>query len=191
MKLERLSPNKIKYSISFEELMGKGFFHEEMLEGSFIWDELFDEMLDEAGRQYELEASGTVSIEIFSLTSKELVLILTLDEEEPRAEGRSLESTLAEDNTGQRAFSFQSIEEVIALARRLRGPRAASDGGALYVYDNQYVMLFSDRISIGAIGLCEEYGSKCEETPAFIEEYGEKLIESNSIEILNRHFSRT
>ena len=82
MKLERISANKIKYSITFEELTNKGFLQDEILKESFLWDVLFDEMLDEAGRIFELNHFGAVSVEIFSLTSKELVLILTIEEDD-------------------------------------------------------------------------------------------------------------
>lgn len=78
MKLERISQNKIKYSITFEELLDKGL-HEEEFE-SFIWYELFDEMVEIAKQKYQCDIPDTISIEIFSLNSSEIVLILTMDE---------------------------------------------------------------------------------------------------------------
>src|SRR4051794_33301068 len=117
MKLERISPNQIKYSISFEELSYKGLIEEEMLKDSFIWDALFDEMLDEANRIYELETCDAVSVEIYSLTPKELILILTLEVDELNQSftDNHVDHQIQSDNV---VVMFDDIEDCIQFSKR-------------------------------------------------------------------------
>jgi len=188
MKLERISMNKIKYSITFEELSGRGFIQEEMLDESFVWDELFDEMLDEASKEYQLETYDAVSIEIFSLTSKELVLILTLDEEDIVDENEPK----LEDCIDQKCllFRFDDIEGGILLAKALQNLSLGDVMSSLYYFKKGYYLLLDQSCikNDGLMSLCEEYGVLSTVSPFYIIEYGKLIVKDEAIETLQKYF---
>lgn len=188
MKLERISANKIKYSISFEELSGKGFLQDEMLKESFIWDDLFDEMLDEASKIYELETDGSVSIEIFSLTAKELVLILTLDEHE--LNGVKEEETVINTENKIIVFQFDELEDSILLSKALHNLNLTLVPSSLYYFKDQYYLLLSNHESIhdGLVSVCKEYGRIATITHAFLKEYGKLVVDEIAFDTLARYF---
>lgn len=78
MKLERISSNKIKYSITFEELSERGIMENDL--DSPIWNHLFEEMLELADQAYHVGESDMLTIEIYSFNVQELVFILTVGE---------------------------------------------------------------------------------------------------------------
>lgn len=189
MKLERISSNKIKYSITFEELTNKGFVQDELLKDSFIWDVLFDEMLDEASRIYELNDFGAVSIEIFSLTSRELVLILTLEEEEPLQDSTITDEFLEIDENQSLLFKFEDFEHLILLAKRLESLNIIHVDSSLYSIEESYYLKIDSTIDREALeSLCGDYGEQAGVTEAYMEDYGIVIIEKDAIPLINFHF---
>ncbi len=193
MELERIAPNKIKYSISFEELMEKGLLQEDMLHESFIWDVLFDEMLDQASKEYDLDHFGTVSIEIFSLTSKELVLILTLEEEViyPCVQsGDPIIKDLYLDDRCYFLFEFADLDDIISFSLRLKTTSLPHGNSSLYKWKNKYFLKIDvfhlEQDSIRS--LLSEYGSISQLTAAYLDDYGKRIITRDAIPTLQRYF---
>ncbi|MGE8204357.1 adaptor protein MecA [Heyndrickxia sp. NPDC080065] len=183
MKLERLARNKIKYSISFEELSAKGFLEGEI--ESFIWYDLFDEMVEIAQEEYHCEIPDTISIEIFSLNSKEIVLILTMDEISQQEE--IIQNQLIHSHIKESIYCFESIENVIALANRLNN-LSISTNSKLIVFEDQYFLVLPTKQPINV--LCEEFGDVSSLSVYMLEEYGNIIIEQNALGILTGYFNR-
>lgn len=191
VKLERIAPNQIKYIISFEELTYKGFSEEELLEESFVWDTLFDEMLDEASRMFQLESTGAVSIEIYSLTAKELVLILTIDEDEVDELFSSDEMTLKVNlDPIYLTVAFADIEDCITLVNELENLQFNELISTLYILEEVYYLLIekSTEPNESLLAITEEFGEISTITSAFLDDYGKMIIENNAINILNHYF---
>ncbi|RST58207.1 hypothetical protein D5F11_018210 [Siminovitchia terrae] len=190
MKLERISSNKIKYSITFEELTNKGFLQDELLRDSFVWDVLFDEMLDEASRIYELNDFGAVSIEIFSLTSRELVLILTLEEEEVWHD-TIIKDELPEAEKDQGLlYRFEEFDHVILLVKRLASLNIDCASSTLFAFRDLYYLKM-DGVSIihdTIESLCSEYGEEAGVSEAYLEEYAVKIIDKKAFPLIDDHF---
>ncbi|MBM7713653.1 adaptor protein MecA [Siminovitchia sp. FSL H7-0308] len=191
MKLERIAANKIKYSITFEELTKKGFLQDEILKESFLWDVLFDEMLDEAGRIFELNHFGAVSVEIFSLTSKELVLILTIEEDD---EEDDIPSIIAGNDSNKRnrslLFQFDDFEHVILLSKRLKESSVPLGKNSLYAFKNKYFFKVKANPKHYEYfdSLFSEYGDKSIFSDAYLDDYGELIVKNEAIYILQQHF---
>ncbi|MBW8349108.1 adaptor protein MecA [Bacillus sp. IITD106] len=190
MRLERISSNQIKYSISFEELTCKGFLQEEMMKDTFIWDSLFDEMLDEASRIYELDTYGAVSIDIYSLTSKELVLILTIDEDDMKdtpAEGKKKYHPL---NDHIIIIAFDDIEHCILLAKSLSQHNLGELQSSLYFFkSNYYLAIIKTCVKSEKLyGICEEYGNLVNTSIEYLEDYGKKIMNHNAIQTMDHYF---
>ncbi|MCJ7839438.1 adaptor protein MecA [Lederbergia sp. NSJ-179] len=190
MRLERIALNQIKYSISIDELTIKGFTEEEMLKEPLVWDALFDEMLDEASRIYNLETCEAMSVEIYSMNHNELVLILTLDEEDlidPKIGIHAPAIILEQDFL---IFSFDNIEDCIFLAKRLIEVERFHSIGSLYALKDRYylVMMKGGMKQEAILALGEEYGERSTVTWAYLEEYGTLIIDKTAIQTLNAHF---
>ncbi|KQL53681.1 hypothetical protein AN964_09325 [Heyndrickxia shackletonii] len=183
MKLERLSQNKLKYSITFEELVKKGFL-EEGLE-SFIWHDLFDEMVEVAKEEYHFEVTDSISIEIYSLNPKEIVLILTIDEISELIEEGIENNGINRKNI----YCFQSIEDVILLSLCVHNLQL-NIASKLIQFENQYyIIIQSDNLNTFPF-LCEEYGTQTNTSAEFLEEYGVPIIEHNALDVISTYFSR-
>ncbi|MGE6258864.1 adaptor protein MecA [Heyndrickxia sporothermodurans] len=180
MKLERLAGNKIKYSITFEELSAKGFLQEEF--ESFIWYDLFDEMVEIAKKEYHCDIPDTISIEIFSLNSKEIVLILTMGE--VKQEGNHVNQFI-DSKIKKTIFIFESIEDIILLAFCLNNLQINANCKLVVFEDNYYLITANEH---PLIILFKEYGKEANLSISLIEEYGHIIIENNALEQLITYF---
>lgn len=188
MKLERISQNQIKYSISFEELSYKGLIEEEMTKDTFLWDELYDEMLDEANKMYKLEMSDAVSIDIYSLTSQELILILTLEDDEliDHDESEEIFNSL---RSGQMVIKFDQLEDCIQLTKRLI-QTTIEVKSSMYFFQSQYCLILNleNGNAESLIALAQEYGNISSITDVYIQEYGKQIIPMNAIQLMDQYF---
>ncbi|GER66045.1 hypothetical protein BpJC7_06230 [Weizmannia acidilactici] len=181
MKLERISSNKIKYSISFDELTERGILVNDL--DSPVWNHLFDEMLELADEAYDVGGSEMLSIEIYSLSVHEMVLILTLGEEDEATSGRDW---FDEDNPLQEdVYWFQSIEEVIALARFLKNVGQIAET-SLYCFEERYYLLVEPGAKMAPFFL--EYGERARISPFMVREYGLAVFENGALHRILEHF---
>ncbi|MGV3466935.1 MAG: adaptor protein MecA [Heyndrickxia sp.] len=184
MKLERLSQNKLKYSITFEELVKKGFL-EDGLE-SFIWHDLFDEMVEVAKEEYHFEVTDSISIEIYSLNPKEIVLILTMDEISDIVEE---ETTINEINRYS-IYCFESIEDVILLSLSVQNLKLLKIDSKLLQFENEYYLIIHSNELKSITLLCEEYGKLTNTSAELLEEYGIPIITQHALDVISTYFSK-
>lgn len=190
MKLERIALNQIKYSISFEELSFKGITEEELLKEPYVWDALFDKMLDEAHRVYDLQDCEAMAVEIYSLNANELVLILTLEDEDIIDSPIGLPEPIVPTDEDHVIFTFATIDDCIYLAKRLSGIELMQSISTLYALKNSYyLVIMKGNFKPGRLfALGEEYGERCTQTWAYLQDYGKSLIEKTALETLNSNF---
>ncbi|MBS4209746.1 adaptor protein MecA [Bacillus sp. FJAT-50079] len=190
MKLERISPNQIKYSITFEELTLKGFIHDEMLKESYIWDDLFEDMLDEASKLFELDECEAVAIEIYSLTSQELVLIVTLDDETVESSNLPSYNEKRYSDRKHVVFEFMDIEDWISLSKSIDIGSKYKLKSSLYMFKGAYylILTFVDAYQEGIVAQCEEYGRTTVITEAILDEYGMAVCHDKAFETFQQYF---
>lgn len=180
MKIELLSSNKIKYSITLDELSDKGFLQEGLWKDSFLWHDLFDEMLEEANKIFNLNASGSVAIEIYSFTTEELILILTVDDENEWMEKLyNYGAFVKKMNDEKVVFSFDSLEDLLALVQSFHHLQLELDC-KLYFYEEKYMLVLNRQLE-RVLLLCEEFGNKTTVSNHVLEEYGKLILEKNTI----------
>lgn len=190
MELERLSSNQIKYSIPIDELIMKGLTKDELFKQPEIWDSLFDEMLDEASKRFELDACEAVAVEIYSMTANELVLILTFEDECLDETTFIDEKLLHYTPTEEIKVMFDNFEDCLSFAKRLHYLFTRQIESRLYEYQSNYylMLLTSEKNRRGVYALGEEYGEILYESLAIVEEYGNCIIEKRAIETLQQIF---
>ncbi|XXM74148.1 adaptor protein MecA [Lysinibacillus sphaericus] len=196
MRLERISDNKIKFSISVEELEQKGLFEQEQWKDSVMWHDLFEDMLDEVQGKFGIEAQMEITVEIESFDEEEICMILTLeldDEDYSDFEG-SMEQVqpIIENDL---LFHFIDFEEIIDVLNRLRHSSKFEDRPleiSLYTYESKYYLLFENiprsmYLLLKTIVL--EYGASSNQTAYIIKEYGHPIVLKQAMEKVTKYFT--
>ncbi|WP_175991179.1 adaptor protein MecA [Bacillus sp. Marseille-Q1617] len=195
MRLERISDNKIKFSISVEELEQKGLFEQDQWKDSLIWHDLFEDMLDEVQGKFGIEAQMEITVEIESFDDEEICMILTLeldDEDYSDVEGSiELFHPIIEKDL---LFHFADLDGVIDVMNRLRHTQKFQSGSleiSFFHYEANYYLLFENiprslHLMIESVVL--EYGTLSNQTKYMIMEYGHAIILKHTMEKMTNYF---
>jgi adapter protein MecA 1/2 len=191
MRLERLNYNKIKIFLTSDDLYDRGLSKEDLWRDSLKWNQLFHDMLEEANEEFGVEIHGTIAVEIFSLHTQGMVMILTIEgsDAEESLDNVFIEMQMAIGGTEEILFEFTNIEEVIQLSKRFASMNVK--GGSLYSMDGKYFLLF-ERIDAEEknklLSVLAEYGDPSLLSVYRLMEYGNKIIDNHAIETLVTFF---
>jgi adapter protein MecA 1/2 len=197
MRMERLSQDKIRIFLTFDDLTERGIQKEDMWREIPKVHELFSEMMDQAYNELGFDASGPLAVEVFAMPAQGMVVIVTrgkLERDsdsatEDEEEVYELEVTLEQSEAI--IYRFRDIEDAIGAAKTLAGH--LTDEGRMYRYQNQWILCF-DPAGLEASGyhaliaVLAEYGDATSITPAVLEEYGQLIIASDAVKVLADNF---
>ncbi|TFE29963.1 genetic competence negative regulator [Cohnella luojiensis] len=198
MRMERLSQDKIRIFLTFDDLTERGIQKEDMWREIPKVHELFSEMMDQAYNELGFDASGPLAVEVFAMPAQGMVVIVTrgkLERDtdsiaEDEEEVYELEVTLEQSEAI--IYRFRDIEDAIGAAKTLVGH--LTEEGRMYRYQNQWVLCF-DPAGLESTGyhaliaVLAEYGEATSITPAVLEEYGKLIIGSQAVKVLAEHFT--
>lgn len=193
MRLERLTYNKIKIFLTTDDLTDRGLTKEDIWKDSLKWHQLFHEMLEEANEEFGVDFHGSVAVEIFSIQAQGMIMIVTIeDQEEENLNDPFLEMHVSFNGREELLFSFHDFEEVIQLAKRLQ--MVEYFNGGLYFMNQKYYFYINDlrthEMNLETItAILAEYGQCSFSSIHYIEEYGNKIIDTRAVEIINHYFS--
>jgi adapter protein MecA 1/2 len=77
MKIERVNRDKIRIYLSAEELVERGIKRDEMVGPFPHLHDLLMEMMEKAADEIGFEAEGPLAVEVFSMASQGMVLVVT------------------------------------------------------------------------------------------------------------------
>src|SRR5690554_2877561 len=77
MRIERLSPDKIRIFLTFDDLVERGIQKDDIWREIPRVHELFSEMMDQAYSELGFDASGPLAVEVFALPVQGMVIIVT------------------------------------------------------------------------------------------------------------------
>ncbi|WP_199614983.1 genetic competence negative regulator [Paenibacillus alkalitolerans] len=198
MKIERLSQDKIRIFLTFDDLMERG------IQKNDIWlseipkvHELFNDLMDHAYSELGFDASGPLAVEVFSMPAQGMVVIVTkgkpngsesaAEEDEDIYE---MEVTLEESDLI--SYTFHDFEHLISAAKRI-GPQY-TDAGSLYSYKDKWILQLDyedseERQFDNLISILSEFGEANSLTEAVLEEYGKPVIRDNAIGTIRTRFA--
>lgn len=192
MRLEKLTNNRIKIHLTFDDLCDRGLTKDDIWKDSIKWQYFFHEMLEEANHMFGIEIQGSVAVEIFSIKAQGMIMILTLSDEytdeEILKEG-FLEMQVSMEEAVDTLFEFADLEDVIQVTKLLH--RNDISGGSLYHMNETYFLYFVDIEAIKEdqmVAILSEYGKSSITSIHVIKEYGKKIVEDQVIETFLRHF---
>ncbi|WP_070121166.1 genetic competence negative regulator [Bacillus marinisedimentorum] len=195
MRLERLTYNKIKIFLTFDDLTERGLTKEDLWQDIPKVHQLFREMMDEANVELGFEADGPIAVEVFALQAQGMVVIVTKGtpsaEEDEDFEDEYIEMQVTLDEKHDIFYEFAAFEDVIQLASRLLP--IGIEGGRLFSYNERYYVEFHPNEVEGMflddfVSLLAEFGSPSTITTHRVQEYGKCLMEKTAIHDIYRYF---
>jgi len=201
MKIERLSQDKIRIFLTFDDLSERGIQKEEMWQEIPKVYDLFTEMMDQAYSELGFDATGPLAVEVFALPAQGMVVIVTrgkydhhfggLSEDDMPDEIYEMEVTL--DESDKIVYVFQDFEVLIEASHMLKD--LVDGAGMLYHYMDRWFLylepeeLQSEKLP-AVIAVLAEFGESSSVTEAMLEEYGKKIMPQQAIEVICSHFQR-
>jgi adapter protein MecA 1/2 len=201
MKIERLSPDKIRIFLTFDDLVDRGIQKDDIWREIPKVHELFSDMMEQAYSELGFDANGPLAVEVFALPAQGMVIIVTRGKKQISFNGSDdsgfdadedvyeMEVTLEQSDLI--SYSFTDFEHVIR-ASKLAG-RFVSEGGTLFSYRDQYVLQLepldlSDEDYQSLISVLSEFGEASSVTSAMLTEYGKLIIADDAIGKLEQYF---
>jgi adapter protein MecA 1/2 len=200
MKIERLSQDKIRIFLTFDDLMERGIQKEDMWREIPKVHELFSEMMDQAHSELGFEASGPLAVEVFALPAQGMVVIVTRgkmetkhllqSEDEEDEEVYEMEVTLEQSDLI--SYSFHDFEHLLSVAKMINSD--LMDGGVLFSYKGKWILQLEpvemeEQRYQALIAMLSEFGQATSVTRAVLEEYGKVIIADDAVKVLCSHFS--
>ncbi|MCR6096546.1 adaptor protein MecA [Salipaludibacillus agaradhaerens] len=194
MRLERLAYDKMKISLSYEDLEQRGISTDKAWSDVPVIDELFQEMITEASEELNFEPEGPVVVEVFSIPSQGLVIIVTKTEDVfDDAELPFMQWEAFETKTHDaKLFKFNEFEDVIQLCKTLYTQNI--QGGKLFHYRQTYYLAFGDKELPAArektiYAICCEFGEPANLSVHKLNDYGKIIVPSQAIKRITTYFS--
>ncbi len=201
MKIERLSPDKIRIFLTYDDLVDRGIQKDDIWREIPKVHELFSDMMEQAYSELGFDANGPLAVEVFALPAQGMVIIVTrgkkqvsfggLEEDGYEADEDVYEMEVTLEQSDLISYAFADFEHVIRAAK-LAG-RYVSEGGSLYAYRDQWILQIepvelSDTDYQSLISVLSEFGEATSVTSAVLDEYGKTIIEDDAIAALERYF---
>jgi adapter protein MecA 1/2 len=209
MKIERISHNKIKVTLSVDDLEEWNIDIENLSYNSPETQEMFWNMMKKA----ELEAGFYVDdsqliIEAMPLQSEGFVIIVTrVDEDDDfesihkyiKSKFKKSELRVKRKNkkicSGLMIYMFSDFDDICSASTRLLNIYAGES--TLYRYKDYYYLALTRNCTLNSLPetvetILTEYGHKIPHPSiqeGFLNEHGSKIIENNALEVLQQYFS--
>ena len=200
MKIERLSQDRIRIFLTFDDLLERGIQKDDMWREPPKLHDLFSEMMEQAYNELGFEASGPLAVEVFAMPAQGMVVIVTRgkpgshdDHTEDDLDDELYEMEVTLEQSDIMMYSFRDFEDVISVSKQLDASNL-TESGRMYSYNSKWILalepaLIDQAKQNAVIALLAEYGEATSVTYAVLEEYGKLIIAENAIEQINRHFS--
>jgi adapter protein MecA 1/2 len=202
MKIERLTPDKIRIFLTFDDLTERGIQKEDMWREVPKVHELFSEMMEQAYSELGFDASGPLAVEVFALPAQGMVVIVTksrmnssnnhnqIDEEEDE-DVYEMEVTLEQSDLI--SYAFHDFEDLLSMSKVINP--LLVEGGILFFYQGKWILQLEpvdmeekESRYQALIAVLSEYGEATSVTRAVLEEYGKIIIADDAVKVLCSHF---
>ncbi|NHN28751.1 genetic competence negative regulator [Paenibacillus agricola] len=199
MKMERLSQDKIRIFLTFDDLTERGIQKDDMWREIPRVHELFSDMMDQAYAELGFDPTGPLAVEVLALPAQGMVVIVTRGKMEFHHTSDSYEEEVEEmyelevtmEQTDQISYVFHDFEDLLRMAKVIKP--LLTDGGILFSYKNKWFLQL-DAVNMeessyqSIIAVLSEYGDAASVTRAVLEVYGKTVIAADAINVLCTHF---
>jgi adapter protein MecA 1/2 len=203
MKIERLSPDKIRIFLTFDDLVERGIHKDDIWREIPKVHELFSEMMDQAYSELGFDATGPLAVEVFALPAQGMVIIVTRGKmshhhlrEEHDADTYDAEEVYEMEVTLEQSdlisYVFTDFE-ILLRAATVISRYVPDNGGTLFSYKNKWYLQLEpgemeEKHYNTLISVLSEFGDATSVTTAVLEEYGKVVIAEDAVNVLCAHF---
>lgn len=208
MKIEKISDNKIKITISLDDLEERNIDLDSLNYNSPAAQELFWDMMEQAEIQFGFNVSDSqLVIEPVPDSDDGFIITITRVEDEEDFESihkyiknRYKKNDLKVKRKNRKVFSslviysFSDFDDLCALAKKI-GPVYCGESSIYKLKDTYFLVLSKNSFNSSGTKALEtlfsEYGHKVNNAVFFegyLNEYAEKIIEYNAVEVLSNYF---
>lgn len=193
MRVERMSNEKFKIFLTFDDLMDRGLSRDELWSDLPRVHRIFSDMMYDAGIELGVELTGVLLVQVYLLQAQGMLVVVTRTEPvdfEDEEDYMEMKVTLDERN--EMMFCFDNFEDVIQAGIHLNQLNVI--GGSVYFYHEHYYMLFRDEDiwhldADQVIALLSEFASASTATSHRLIEYGKTIMDSHACEMIVEYFS--
>ena len=208
MKIERISDNIIKVTISLNDLEERNIDLSSLNYNSPAAQELFWDMMEQAEVQFGFNVSDSQLI-IEPIPDSDEGFIITITKIDDEGDFESIhkyiknkfrKSDIRVKKKGRKVlstvvvYSFNSFEDLCALGKKLQ-PLYTGDSTLYRCRETYYLLLTRSNFTVSDSKMFEillsEYGRKISNAgfyEGYLNEYGTRIVENNAIEVLNSYF---
>ncbi len=196
MRVDKLSNNKVRIFISYEDLAARGIDREELWQNGKKVQELFFDMMEVAYAEVGFEIIGPIAVEAFTMPTEGVVVIVTqipaLPTAPPAPDPAARSEPAERDPFGAFVFVFMDFEDVVRVTRALSG--FGHLFSSLYSYQGRYHLFFEDdAIEEGLYdavwSVLHEYGDVSNVTRAVLDEYGSLISDRFALQMIQQYFA--
>jgi|LSQX01.1.fsa_nt_gb adapter protein MecA 1/2 len=208
MRIEKINENKIKVTISLNDLEERNIDLDSINYNSPAAQELFWDMMEQAEIQFGFSASDSqLAIEAVPDDGEGFVVIITkLDEDgdfesiQKYIKNKFKKTDLRSKKKGSKIcssiviYSFDNFDDLCVLSNRLRNIYTGES--TLYKLKNTYFLILAKNSwSVDNLKMFEsllgEYGTMVQNTSfyeGYLDEYAVTIVECNAIDVINSYF---
>lgn len=190
MKLERLNYNKIKIFLTFDDLYEHGLTVDDIKRNELKVHAKIQRMVERACDEINFQMKGAIEIEIYSLHTQGLMMIITRDEEIFFLDDDWFNLQVTMEEQLQILYKFQTFEDLIQLCKVFDRLKIVLYSSVFY-YNNFYYLSIEKVLNNKydtVISLAAEYGSLSTLTIHQLLEYGISIVDQQAIEKIARAF---
>lgn len=197
MRVERLSQDKVRIFLTFDDLLERGIEKDDMWRDIPKVHDLFNDMMDQAHEEVGFTVNGPVAVEVYALPAQGMVVIVTRGRSDSTSNSEDIdfddiyEMQVTLEESDDIIFFFRDFEYLIQAAQRIE--TIVEDGGKAYLYQGRYYLVFEnteieqegyDRL----IAILSEFGEASTTTKYMLAEYGKVIVEEDAVGTLCRYF---
>ncbi|WP_079479929.1 genetic competence negative regulator [Halobacillus salinus] len=193
MRVERMSNEKFKIFLTFDDLSERGLSRDELWSDLPRVHRIFSDMMYDAGTELGEELSGVLLVQVYLLQAQGMLIIVTRSEPiDMDDEDDYLEMKVTLDESIEMMFSFERFEDVIQAGLQLH--RLNVDGGSVFHYQDDYYMLLTEEDvwhldDDQVIALMSEFASASAATSHRLMEYGKTIMDGCACKTIHHYFS--
>lgn len=215
MEIEHINEDTIRVTIENSDLEERGITFLDLLGNQKQIEKFFYSILEEVDIDEEFQESEAVTFQVMPNNNglelfiskgsnfkedlshvddlKETLSSKTLSDNLNDTKGDEVEEYINQDNQTKEAIVIlRNFEQMILLSKVLYLESGASN---LYTYDNNYylhLIFFTEEMkektSDEELAIALEYGEKSTISSEVLQEYAEKIMETNALELTRYHF---
>lgn len=193
MKITKISQNKIKILIPYDELYENNINYDEMLDFNDKTKSFFMNILEQAQSETKIDFENSqIVIEVYPYLDEGFAAIMTvnpmrLNRQKYRYLNYKVKSK--QDTVQKLCYQFDSFETVLDCVRRIN-PDAIQES-VLYQVNSVYILQVAVSGLQSEPDILKEYGRKLpsfQYLNGYAGEYGKVLIEHDAVQILQKTF---